>query len=126
MNSSSSIPPPFKAKLSPTEEKAMQQLDGQMVALLRRIDKMRRETEEQQQQQPMRRGSQLEPPKSPRTTTVQLKKDDSSLESEGEGTKFPWTKLEDKSSPPPLNEAESLRWINFVGLDLPNLMEIYF
>ena len=82
----------------------MSQLEHEMVLLVGRIDKMRREGERED-----RGGS------SPRTTTVQLKKD-TSLEEMPDPMVFPSTSMakigsstSEELSPPPMNEAESLR-----------------
>lgn len=84
----------------------MSQLEHEMVLLVGRIDKMRREGEREQQG-----GS------SPRTTTVQLKKDTSMEEEQmPDPMAFPSTSMakigsstSEELSPPPMNEAESLR-----------------
>ncbi|KAL3082936.1 hypothetical protein niasHS_010738 [Heterodera schachtii] len=85
------------AKLTEEEKSQLEALEGQMVELLGRIDQERREAEQSERQSATR----IRP-----TTTVQLRKDDSSPD---ELSDFPGAPAASNISPPPLNEAESLR-----------------
>lgn len=105
-----------QAKLKPDEEQALAGLEHAMVLLLGRIDKVGREGGEP--------SGTSRKKLSPCTTTVQFRRGDSSSLEE---ISFPWTSREAASfactsptqlSPPPLNEAESLRWhFGGVGVD---------